>query len=444
MTSQPGPGPREAGREHLPSWNLDGSLMVSAVAGVVLAALGLALGRPQLVALAVPLVLSAVWSTTHRPTGVVGASSEAEITTVRSSGLDNVLVVSAPAGVSMALVRAQSPGTPTLEALLALRTGTRTLRLRTPSVRTGTRELFTIGVVASAEEGGWTQGPWHVPPARVLVLPRTGRLDLVPVSRQLRGLTGPHSSRRLGDGTAMRDVAPLRPGDSPRRIDWRATARRSPELDQLYVRRTFAPSEASVVLVVDSRDDVGPRVLTWGGYQDSAPEEQTSLDVAREAAAAIARAVVEAGDRVGLEDLGRLSSPLPLAGGKRHLKRVTYALALCRPFGAPRTRARAPQIPTGALVYLFSTFLDDSASAAAQQWLAHGHTVIAVDTLPPASLSGLTERETYAWRLTDVVRQDRLITLARSGVTVLRWSPESSGTELRAAARAELAHGRGR
>ena len=413
--------------------------MVSALAGVLLAAVGLLLGRPQVVALATPLMLGVVWSVVQRPRGTVTATTSTAATTVRSTGLDVELTVTAPAGADVAVVRAHSPGNPMIDALVATPQGHRTMRLSTPSVRTGTRELFTVDVLALAGAGGWNQGPVHLPPGHMLVLPPHGRLDLVPVSRQLRGLTGPHSSRRLGDGPEMRDVAPLRAGDSLRRVDWRATARRSPDLAQLYVRRTFAPSEASVVLVVDSRDDVGPRVATWGGHQESAPHEQTSLDLAREAAAAIAKAVVDAGDRVGLDDLGRLASPLPLAGGKRHLQRLTYALALSRPVGAPPTRRRAPQIPAGALVYLFSTFLDDNAADIAGQWQALGHRVIAVDTLPEANLRGLSVRETYAWRLTDIQRGNRLEALSRAGVDVLRWSGGDAARDLRASARAQAA-----
>lgn len=419
------------------AWHADASVMVGAVAGILLAAAGLLIGRPQVVALATPLILSAVWSLARRPRGLLTLTAAAETTAVRSARLDVHLTLTAPVGADVAVIRALSPGNPPVQVMVAVPDGARTLRLSTPSVRTGTRELFTVDALGLAGCGGWNQGPVHLPPARVLVLPRQGHLDLVPVSQQLRGLTGPHSSRRLGDGPEMRDVAPLRSGDSLRRVDWRATARRSPDLDQLYVRRTFAPSEATVVLVVDSRDDVGPQVATWVGYQESAPHEQTSLDLAREAAAAIAKAVVDAGDRVGLDDLGRLASPLPVASGKRHLQRVTYALALSRAVGTPPIRRRAPQFPSGALVYLFSTFLDDNAADIVGQWRSHGHRVIAVDTLPTADLRGLTVRETYAWRLTDIERHDRLLALARSGVDVLRWAGADAARDLRGAARAQ-------
>ena len=428
-------------------WHLDPSIMVGAAAGILLAGVGLLLGRPQVVALAVPLVLCAVWSIVARPHGPLTLTTAADRltdpTATMRTQFQTQVTITAPAGADTAVIRASSPGDDPLAAMVAVPDGNRELHLTTPSVRTGTRDLFTVDVLGLAAAGGWNHGPVHAPAPTVLVLPPRRRLDAVPVSRQLRGLTGPHSSRRLGDGPEMRDIAPLRSGDSLRRVDWRATARSSPDLSQLYVRRTFAASEASVVLVVDSRDDVGPRVATWVGYQVSPPYEQTSLDLAREAAAAIAHAVVDAGDRVGFQDLGRSAVLLPLASGRRHLQRITHALALTRPFGAPPTRKQAPHVPAGALVYLFSTFLDDSAADVAAQWQYSGHQVIAVDTLPVLDLRGLSRRDISAWKLTDIERRDRLTTLARSGITVFSWSGAGITHDLRGAARAQ-AQGRHR
>ena len=91
-------------------------------------------------------------------------------------------------------------------------------------------------------------------------------------------------------------------------------------------------------------------------------------------------------------------------------------------------------------MYLFSTFLDDSASQIALRWSAQGHRVVAVDTLPEESLRGLDRREVYAWRLNDVVRRDRLHELSRSGVSVLRWSSGNPAVALRAGARALRGH----
>lgn len=419
--------------EHTP-WHRHRSTDLMVVAGIALAAAGLLAGRPQLVAIATPLLLSAAWSTWNAPRGTLVATTRSSSTALRTDELDTTLTLSSPAGASLVRVLVASPGTTRTETMVHV-DGLREVRLTTPSVRTGARELFTVDVIGASALGGWHQGVHHVQPEHVLVLPSTRRLTGTPASAHLRGLTGHHRSRRLGDGTELRDVAAYRPGDPLRRIDWRVTARRSPDAQLLYVRRTYASAEASVVLALDSRDDVGPEVATWGAFGAVRPDQQTSLDIAREAAASIARAVVDAGDRVGLEDLGRLHTPIPLAGGKRHLQRINHALALAQPHGAPRVRERAPQLPAGALVYLFSTFLDESAATIAGQWHAHGHQVIAVDTLPHEDTWGLTEREHHAWRLTEIARQDRLATLTGRGVHVLRWADPTSTVALQAAAR---------
>ncbi|MEP7764610.1 DUF58 domain-containing protein [Sanguibacter sp. 25GB23B1] len=417
-----------------PPWRRDRSVHLMTVAGIVFATAGLLLGRPHLVAIATPLLLGAVWSTWRTPHGTVRVTTRSTPTALRTDELDTTLTLSTPPGATIVRILVASPGTTRTETMVHV-DGSRDLRLTTPSVRTGTRELFTIDLVAATTDGGWHNGIHHVRPESVLVLPAAQRITGTPVSRHLRGLTGEHRSRRLGDGSELRDIAPYRTGDPLRRIDWRVTARRSPDAGHLYVRRTYASAEACVILAVDSRDDVGPEIATWGAFGALRPDQQTSLDIAREAAATIARAVIDAGDRVGLEDLGRLHTPVPLAGGKRHLRRIHHALALAQPHGAPRTRERAPQVPHGALVYLFSTFLDDSAAAIARQWHTHGHHVIAIDTLPVEDPWDLTEREHLAWRLTEITRQDRLATLTSRGITILRWTDPTSRPTLQAAAR---------
>ena len=88
--------------------------------------------------------------------------------------------------------------------------------------------------------GALTSGP-HVAeePGTVVVLPRGRTMPALPMPARLRGLTGQHDSRRFGQGGALRDVHPFLPGDSVRQIDWKVTARRSPGLEQLYVRRPW-------------------------------------------------------------------------------------------------------------------------------------------------------------------------------------------------------------
>jgi uncharacterized protein (DUF58 family) len=276
--------------------------------------------------------------------------------------------------------------------------------------------------------------PTAAGPVKVTVLPGIRPLGQLPLPARLQGLTGPHGSQRVGDGGDLRDINQFVPGDRLRRIDWRVTARRSAavgdvrQLSQLYVRRTFATADATVMLVLDSRDDVGPDVSTWGDAASVRQDEATSLDIAREAAASMARSYLDAGDRVGLEDLGRLRRPVPPAGGRQQFHRLVRGLALAQPEGEPKRRKRAPRLPSGALIVVFSTFLDDDAAQLALLWRRSGHRVVAVDVLPRISAQPLTHRVQTAYRIVRMERADRLLSLARTGVEVVHWEGDPDGT----------------
>src|SRR5690606_1369373 len=58
---------------------------------------------------------------------------------------------------------------------------------------------------------------------------------------------GRHRSARAGVGLDFRDHRPYVPGDDPRRLDWRAVARR----ERLVLRQTEAEDELSLCIVFD-------------------------------------------------------------------------------------------------------------------------------------------------------------------------------------------------
>jgi uncharacterized protein (DUF58 family) len=404
-----------------PVWRTTASHTAGVVLGVVLLGTGLVTGRADVALLGLPALASAAWGRAHRPEHLV----EARLTLdddAPAATLSAHLHLDAPDDARLVHVRVAGPvGAAPAEALLAAHGGGRTVPVRVPSVRTGAQETFHVDLAAYGPEGVEEQSPGAIEGPRVLVLPRPSALGRVPLSTRLRGLSGPHVSRRPGDGSELRDISPFRPGDRTRRIDWRTTARRSPTLDTLYVRRTYATAEATVVLVVDSRDEVGPDLTTWGGTGVLRPDEATSLDLARHAAASVAAAVVDAGDRVALEDLGRQRRPIPPGGGRRHLRRLVHGLALARPVGAPASRHRPPQVPAGSAVYLFSTLLDDEAPRLAASWHESGHRVVVVDTLPVVDASVAEPRVHLAWRITRMERDDRVLALRSEGIDVVRW-----------------------
>jgi uncharacterized protein (DUF58 family) len=175
------------------------------------------------------------------------------------------------------------------------------------------------------------------------------------------------------------------------------------------------------VLVIDSRDDVGPDLHTWRGTEPQRVDEPTSLDLARHAAASVASALITVGDRVGIEDLARRRRPLTPATGRRHLRRIVHALALAAPVGEPTKRVRPPQVPADSIVYLFTTLLDDAPLALVEQWTEQGIPVVVVDTLP--AVQPVEERHLrLAWQVTRMERADRKHFLTARGIPVLRWA----------------------
>ncbi|MFT4109302.1 DUF58 domain-containing protein [Propionicimonas sp.] len=410
-----------------PAWRDGGLHDAAVVAGVVLLLAGLLVGRADVALLGVPALLATVFSRTRPPAGPLEAGEDPAAGEA-AGGVESRVHVG---GGELAHVRASAAGHRVTEFVARLPAGGRRFGLRLASVRTGPQETAVVDV--RGYDGVWEHDPLTVGGTGRLVLPSSMRLGAVPVPRSLRGVTGPRVSRRFGDGNELRDIHPFVPGDRLRRIDWRATARRSPDLDTLYVRRTFADAEAAVMLVVDSRDDVGPDVRTWRGYGEQRVDEATSLDLARHAAASVARALVEHGDRVGLVDLARETRPVPPAAGRRHLRRILHGLALAHPVGQPSPRVRPPQVPADTLVYLFSTVLDDAAAQLVRTWRSLGHQVVVVDTLP--DVRPVTEPHlAIAWRIVRMERALRLDRLAREGVPIVSWA--GSG-RLRAAASLE-------
>ncbi|TQM02866.1 DUF58 domain-containing protein [Pseudonocardia kunmingensis] len=301
--------------------------------------------------------------------------------------------------------------------------GSRPVTLRLPLLHSGQHEVLRVEHRLIGVDGAVLGRPQHpLSVRRIVPVPYTAPAHL-PLPRRLRGLTGTHDSSRPGDGGDFRDVHPFAPGDRLRRIDWKATARRGRFAGDLYVRRTAATSDATVVVVLDSGDDLGEQVASWS-RSAGATTGTSSLDIAREAAGSLAAGYVRAGDRVGFHDLAGAARMIAAGGGQRHLWRLLRAIELTGPSGVRSRRRRPPVVPADALVYVLSTFLDEEASRMAELWSAAGHRVIAVDVLPTPRFTGASRAERLAHRIVIMNRGDRIRSLQAQGVEVLRWQDD--------------------
>lgn len=119
------------------------------------------------------------------------------------------------------------------------------------------------------------------------VYPDTTRL-LHPAAldpRRVLAALGVKPAPRRGDGMDFDSLRDYLPGDDPRRVDWRATARRG----RLVVRQFQHERNHTVLIAVD-----GSRLMA--GDVDG----RSKLDHAIDAALALAYAALQSGDRVGL------------------------------------------------------------------------------------------------------------------------------------------------
>lgn len=418
------------------SWAPDAALVWTAAAGIMLLTVGALIGRADVALLGLAPAITAAYAVWVRPRGEVWVDpAEPDDAGPGSPGRAGAVVgevstryrLSVPPGCTAVRLRAARVEHGSTEVLLAV-PGRRDLTIAAASVRTGPQPQFRLehqGLGAA----GMLVGPVGVEAADLLtVLPRGRGMPALPLPQRLRGLTGQHESRRPGQGGGLRDVHPFTPGDSVRQVDWKVTARRSPGLAQLYVRRTMALGEATVVLVLDSRDDVGPDPVTWGGIQPIRPDDATSLDIARQAAMSVAEGYLAVGDRVSVEDLGVRRRTLRSGTGRRHLDRVVQQLAMVAPEGEPPRRVRPPRLASASLVYVFSTFLDPEAADMARAWRRSGMTVVAVDVLPRVRTGRLDARHWLAYRLVTLERRDRLAELVAAGVEVLHWADVAGAT----------------
>lgn len=419
-----------------PRWFIGLESLTLAVIGVLALAAGALLSRPDVALVGSVFVLSFAWGWITRPTAQPEVVVRRTSARARAGAVGAEVHVAPTVGAETVRLRVSSAGFRPVEALVDARTE-RVIPTELATARTGVQDMFRLDHLSASFDSVLLSPVQTEAPLRVTVYPPLVTLQGTPVPPRLAGLTGNHTSHRVGDGTAFRDVHLFTPGDRLRRIDWRVSARRSLDvrtgrLTELYTRRTFATADAGVMLVVDSRDAVGPDVATWGGGQAAAVDEPISLDLAREAAAAVAHVVLAAGDRVGLDDLGLRRRPVAMAAGRGQFERISRRLAALHPESFPSPRKRAPQVPQVALLVVFSTFLDDEAARMARTWRGQGHRVIAVDTLPPVRTTGLDSLTGFAYQVVKLERQVRLDQLRRSGVEVLRWIDPDPGQGARA------------
>lgn len=397
-------------------WRGTAARSVGALGAVTFAAAGLLFSRADVVALALPL---AIWTVLAGRPPAATAKLRVHLTAEAPESSRQVLgLVEASSDAEIVQMSVVQGGVHQRTVEVSGREGI--VRSQNKLLHSGPLSLLRVHARMLATDGAWVSEIadggeliWHAAPV-------SKPLPALPLAPRLRGLHGSHEGERAGVGGDFRDLHPFAPGDELRRVDWRATARLARRSGDLFIRRTNALSDASIAIMIDTSDDLGSVVATWGA---ELPERSgpTSLDLAREAGRSVAAAAIAEGDRVALHELHPAGLTLRSGTGSRHLSRIVSNLAAMGPRDIDPTLRRTPPVPAGSVIYLLSTFFARSAASMALNWRSAGHRVIAIDTLPAPDLTQITPQLHTTMRILLAERKEVFRTLENSGVEVLTW-----------------------
>jgi uncharacterized protein (DUF58 family) len=179
------------------------------------------------------------------------------------------------------------------------------------------------------------------------MLRRARRLQLQVGPEAISTLSGAYHSARPGAGLTFSELRAYEPGDDVRHLDWNVTARQG----RPYVRRFVEERALTLWLLLDVSAS-----LRFGS------ESRTKADRAAQAAALLAAAAVQNGDRVGLLLISnRIEAEYPPRGGIRQLSRIFRAL-IATPSVSLKTDLsaglkRLSRISRHCLIVVFSDFL---------------------------------------------------------------------------------------
>ncbi len=248
---------------------------------------------------------------------------------------------------------------------------------------------------------------------------------LLTLQHRLREM-GVRSVRRRGEGTTFSNLREYALGDDPRRIDWKATARR----DKLIVREYTVEQGQTVMLAVDA-----------GRLMTQLSGSRQRFEHALASATVLADVAVHSRDQVGLivfDD--RIRALVPPMRGASALTAIRDALVgvqatMAEPDYASAFRTLAARHRKRALIVLFSDVVDPRASRAiiahtTRAAVRHLPLVVALrnDRLVEAAVPTGVESShdlfvTAAAEELLLAREDALLRMRRAGVSVLDVSP---------------------
>ena len=435
MTGTPGHRPEAR-------WRVTPAHVRALFLGLVLAAVGVLLRRPDAVVIGAPLLVIGLWATATRAKATPTVVARLAHPLLREGQATRwVATVSPGPGieeVGLALLPTPhtefSPGHRTTAlAFAAADDQPRSLEVVCRSTRWGRRPLGPAILAVSGPFGAyrWEPHPVSLPAIPTVPLPDTFSAR-VPVPHP-DGLVGQNRSHHQGSGGELDQIRPFRFGDRLRRVHWPVSVRTG----ELHVTATHADQDSEILLLVDAMHDIGQST----GIEGSS----SSLDNAVRAAGAIAEHYLRGGDRVGLLVLGSRDTPhVTAAAGSNHLRRLLDVLArvtVADGTVSDEKRLRAQlrhHVSAGSLAIILTPAISPEVLAHGVALARRGISVVTVDTLPPglaapdipaeslAQLASTAEdhpTETrLAWRLRLLERHHEMTRARDAGVPIVPWA----------------------
>jgi uncharacterized protein (DUF58 family) len=236
-----------------------------------------------------------------------------------------------------------------------------------------------------------------IPLDAAVIVRRARRLRFLVRPEAVSRLAGAYHGARPGIGLIFAELRPYEPGDDVRHMDWNVTARQG----KPYVRRYVEERALVLWIMVDVSAS-----MRFG------PEGKTKADRAAQAAALLATAAVQNGDRVGLLLVSdRLEAEIAPGIGVRHLSQLIRGL-VATPTCSTRTDldvalTRIRRSGRRSLLVAISDFEGEQAVGAWRQ-AARRNEVVAVrfvdpceEALPDAGLIRLESAEQGRRRTVD-------------------------------------------
>jgi len=245
------------------------------------------------------------------------------------------------------------------------------------------------------------------------VYPRGESLRRLLPPLETQAFAGNQPPRSRGDGIEFADLRPFVAGDRIRRINWRATARRG----EPWVNETHPERNRDVVIFLDT-------------FAEARYGDESTLDLAIQAAGSLAAHYIREKDRVGLVAFGGVLNWLTVSTGVTQLYRILDSLLDAEIFLSYAWKdidvLPARTLPPHALVIALSPLLDERSAGALGDLSARGFDLAVVEISPvPFAQPGERDLDDLAYRLW-LLRRDALrASYLQLGVPVVEWRKDA-------------------